>query len=546
MTCMCFFATCSAVFTRCARLSVCVLFWGFLAVMALDASPALAMGGKPSEYPVGMRTIGIWEPRTQTRFDIAVWYPSRSWGSATERDGWVVPSASRSAVADGFFPIVLVSHDTAMSRFAHSDLAVALAGRGKIVIAPTHTGDSIFDCSDLYSTEVLYDRPRHLLQALEAVLDRPEFAPHADESRIGIIGAGFGAITATQLAGLVPSPGAIPAHCDRNTLPDVFCASWSESMLAALQEDVVLFSSIEGPKAFAPPLDMFAPELEVVPVPPEEVENGKASARKSRAGASGKERSFFAGILAKMGFGGDAETSGQSEDAAGDAADGGLSALSEQGEGQPGEQGEAISALAANNAVTTPLNVDFQAGLVRGGALKGDVFVSFPYEDHPLLVDVAPLAPPPEVRPARTGVDNRPYRRPASVRSLRAVALVTPAGGMLFEQSGQSSVPLLLVNPEHNSLYPTASHSLSYLDTYRGPSVTHKIANADHFSLFARCGQELRATLPDGCGRLFGDARKVADDAKKALVLDFFATTLGAAKPGQPPSGLKAVWVHEE
>ena len=532
-----------ATFVAVARrfiVSACVLLglcWG---VAVLETPLAQAMGGKPTEYPVGMRTIGIWEPRTQTRFDIAVWYPSRSRGSATERDGWIVPSASRSAVANGFFPVVLISHDTAMSRFAHSDLAVALAEKGHIVIAPTHTGDSLFDCSDLYSTMVLYDRPRHLLQALEAVLDRPEFAPHADESRLGVIGVGFGAITATQLAGLVPNPGAIPAYCASNALPDVFCSSWSESMLAALQEDVVVFSSIEGPRAFAPPLHQFAPELEVVPVSPAEAENTKNIAQADRGGPSGKGRSFVASAFAWLGFGDDADMPAQIDDASATGASGPESSGAETSGAAP------LPTLASDDAESIRLTIDFQAGLVRGGAIRGDVFVFFPYEDHPLLADVAPLAPPPEVRPAKPVADNRPYRRPASVRALRAVVLISPAGGMLFEQSGQSTIPLLAINPEFNSLYPAASHSQPYSGVFRGASATHTIAGADHFSLFARCGQELLVTLPDGCGRLSGSTRRAADEEKKSLVVQFLAAALGLAQPEPSPSGLKAVRVRGE
>ena len=536
-------AKCSAA-ARCARLSACFLLGLFLAAAVLETPLALGMGGKPAEYPVGMRTIGIWEPRTQTRFDVAVWYPSRSRGGAIERDGWIVPSASRSAVANGFFPVVLISHDTAMSRFAHSDLAVALAEKGHIVIAPTHTGDSLFDCSDLYSTMVLYDRPRHLLQALEAVLDRPEFAPHADESRLGVIGVGFGAITATQLAGLVPNPGAIPAYCASNTLPDVFCSSWSESMLAALQEDVVVFSSIEGPRAFAPPLHQFTPELEVVPVPPAETEKTRNAAQTDRGGSSGKGRSFFANAFAWLGFGDDTDAPAQTEEGSADAS--GPDTSGPEATGADTSGAAPLPSLASGEAESIRLNIDFQAGLVRGGALKGDVFVFFPYEDHPLLVDVAPLAPPPEVRPAKAAADNRPYRRPASVRALRAVALISPAGGMLFGQSGQGTIPLLIINPEHNSLYPAVSHSQPYAGVFRGAVATYTIAGADHFSLFARCGHELLVTLPDGCGRLSGSDRRAADEEKKSLVVQFLAATLGSAQPELAPSGLKAVRVRSE
>jgi predicted dienelactone hydrolase len=185
----------------------------------------------------------------------------------------------------GFYPIILLSHDAASSRYANSDLAAALAESGFIVIAPTHAGDNQNDSDGLHTAGLMLTRPRQLLLALETVLASPVFAPYADESRIGLLGVGAGSLTALQSAGIRPDPGRMEAFCPQaaepaDPSPDPFCTPWARSRLARLPAEAAALEAKWGEQAFTPPLDFYAPSLGPSPVPSPEAGDKQAVYRR--------------------------------------------------------------------------------------------------------------------------------------------------------------------------------------------------------------------------------------------------------------------------
>ena len=115
-----------------------VLCLALMCAMLLP-SPAFAKG-------VGLYTFGSFEEQG-SRLDVTVWFPSRVEGSNSKIDGYTMAATRTSRITPGFYPVVLLSHDAAASRFAHHDIATALAQQGMLVIAPTHPGDNYNDSS---------------------------------------------------------------------------------------------------------------------------------------------------------------------------------------------------------------------------------------------------------------------------------------------------------------------------------------------------------------------------------------------------------------
>ncbi|MCC5780146.1 alpha/beta fold hydrolase [Nitratireductor sp. B36] len=146
----------------------------------------------------------------------SVWYPA---GTPTYRglvgDNAVFQGTSAyvgAAVAEGRFPLFVLSHGSGGNMDAISWLSSALAMRGAMVLAVNHPGSTSGDSSPRRSLR-LDERAADLSAALDALLNEPVFADHVDRSRIASLGFSLGGATALNLAGLRFDRGAYADYC---------------------------------------------------------------------------------------------------------------------------------------------------------------------------------------------------------------------------------------------------------------------------------------------------------------------------------------------
>jgi predicted dienelactone hydrolase len=494
-----------------------------LALFAFGVTAALQPATDKTEiYPVAVRSFGVWIPETRERFDFSVWYPGRTTMTAGVMDGWITEAGKQGRVVPGFYPLALLSHDTAGSRFAHNDLATALASAGMIVVTPTHSGDNQNSSDAVYTAELLHDRPRNLLRALETVLGTPEFAPYADESRIGLIGVGFGGITIFQLLGLVPDFSLLDSYCGEDGREDGFCAPWTAERLSRLPEAMRTMTRTRGRQVFTPPLSLFAPRLLSVTVP-----GAPADAVKNpeEGAATAGNRSWWQRLF-------------------GDNDDGEPSAAGVAP--PPAPAGEDADAPPPGSSADFPLLLDFQGGPLFGGTDSGADFVHIALYDSPQyrvpVRDGGGDAAGPEPVPIKIDA-SMPFRRKAETRAVRAAALLAPAGGMLFSPSVLSSVavPVAVVEAGLDTLYPPDRHSQPYLLGAASPPQLLRMDNADHFSLFASCSSDAAAIPGETCGRLSGQDRRKADEERNRFLVSFFQSVLGGSEKIPEPTGFVAM-----
>ncbi|WP_067333193.1 alpha/beta hydrolase family protein [Stappia indica] len=135
----------------------------------------------------------------------SLWYPA---GRATYRNviGDSVlfegaPAMVGAAVAEGRYPLILLSHGSGGAMDGLVWLSSRLAARGAVVLAVNHPGTTSGDSSPR-RTMRLAPRAADLGAALEAVLGDPEFSPHIDRERISAVGFSLGGTTVLGLAGL--------------------------------------------------------------------------------------------------------------------------------------------------------------------------------------------------------------------------------------------------------------------------------------------------------------------------------------------------------
>ena len=236
----------------------------FVCLVCLVCLPATgqAQGSRPQQFQPGFRTVGIWNPDSGIRMDVAVWYPSLRPPKEMRIDGWSVLISRNGREVPGRYPIILISHGAGSSRMAVHDLAAAFARQGFLVIAPTHPGDNASDTAYLYHARLFQERPRHLALALEAVLSNPDLAPLADETRIGLLGVGSGAATVLQLTGAAPDISALPAYCAQEQSAAPLCTEWARQHHSVILQEYATALATQGAASFTPSLIFFAaPEV---------------------------------------------------------------------------------------------------------------------------------------------------------------------------------------------------------------------------------------------------------------------------------------------
>ncbi|MEF2070974.1 alpha/beta hydrolase family protein [Consotaella aegiceratis] len=166
----------------------------------------------------GYDRIAVEAPHRARLVDASIWYPA---ATATYRvpigenlvfkgtDGLV-----GAGIADGKFPLVLLSHGSGGNMDGLSWLSSALALKGALVLGVNHPGSTSGDSSPRRSLR-LGERAADLSRALDQILTDPDFGPHIDHSRIAVLGFSLGGTTALNLAGARFDPAGFRDYCAR-------------------------------------------------------------------------------------------------------------------------------------------------------------------------------------------------------------------------------------------------------------------------------------------------------------------------------------------
>jgi predicted dienelactone hydrolase len=179
-----------------------VVLTSLLLAALLAVSPPVLAETQP--FPAGISRISVSGAET---FDLLVWYPAAAEEVPRESDSYPVPASRDAPVADGRFPVVLLSHGggvTGSSPFVLSELSVSLARHGFVVVAPFHGKIG------------LRGRPSRIRPALDAVRADTRFSSHIDPARLGFLGYSLGGAVALELAGATPDFVHFEAYCEQH------------------------------------------------------------------------------------------------------------------------------------------------------------------------------------------------------------------------------------------------------------------------------------------------------------------------------------------
>ena len=190
-----------------------------LTLVCVAATSALAFDR------VGTRSLAVPAPeRGGALLDVTVWYPAADGGVPVlvgDDRLFRGTAAWRDApLAEGRFPLVLVSHGSGGDIRRLGWLASRLAARGFVVAGPNHPGTTRGDSTPADTTRI-WERPTDLSAVLTSMTKDPMWASHLDADRIGALGFSLGGHTVLALGGARVTAEAYARYCDENaTMPD--------------------------------------------------------------------------------------------------------------------------------------------------------------------------------------------------------------------------------------------------------------------------------------------------------------------------------------
>lgn len=163
-------------------------------------------------FKVGLDEIAIWDQHDQHSFPALVFYPTQDQPQTIMLGPFRFEAAERAALAEGIFPLVIISHGAGGSHYTHRNLARYLAQNGLIVCIPEHPFNNRNDNQRHDTIENLIDRPRHLSLAIDHMLEASRWKEHLEAEQVFLIGHSMGAYTALALSGGIADTSHQIAH----------------------------------------------------------------------------------------------------------------------------------------------------------------------------------------------------------------------------------------------------------------------------------------------------------------------------------------------
>ncbi|KGF69220.1 hypothetical protein LL06_12115 [Hoeflea sp. BAL378] len=175
----------------------------FLQIAAVCAS-LLASSAGAQDYQTGLAGLKVVDPHVGRPLAGYVWYPTTATaGVATHHANpvWAgIEAIEDAAIAEGRFPLVVLSHGMYGNAMNQSWLASRLARMGYVVAAVNHPGTSTW-ARDADDARRLWERPRDLSRLIDYMLSTSAHAASIDPDRIFMAGHSLGGFTAVALAG---------------------------------------------------------------------------------------------------------------------------------------------------------------------------------------------------------------------------------------------------------------------------------------------------------------------------------------------------------
>lgn len=153
---------------------------------------------------VGSRQMQVNDEAKGLSFPVLVLYPTDVPSVPTAFGPYTIDVSPDAPVAEGRFPLIVVSHGNGGSHLAYRTLSTHLAKSGYVVAMLEHAGNNRNN-NELEGThENLVNRPRHVRLTIDAVSVDARFRACVQPDNVAIIGHSIGGYTALAVAGGTP------------------------------------------------------------------------------------------------------------------------------------------------------------------------------------------------------------------------------------------------------------------------------------------------------------------------------------------------------
>jgi predicted dienelactone hydrolase len=201
----------------------------------------VACARSTSSPTAGLRTIEVATPGRETPISVTLWYPPGEGGSYKVVGGNKVfegvPVNQDAGIAEGEFPIVLLSHGGLRAAPNLSGwIASYLAMRGFIVAEPRPPQLGPDEAQAAIAEAWL--RPADLSATLQAIESDPVLKAHVKKDRVGVVGFLLGGTSALTLAGAEIDPERYTKICEGEAAIGMDCFWFSKNGVDLHEVDI--------------------------------------------------------------------------------------------------------------------------------------------------------------------------------------------------------------------------------------------------------------------------------------------------------------------
>ena len=155
-------------------------------------------------HTAGLRDIQVPDAGGAQPCAAVIVYPSTAHEQQVRLGPYTLDAASDAPVAEGCFPLVVVSHGTGGSHLLYRGIAAHLARAGFVVLLLEHPRNNRNDNSLAHTHTILADRPRQVRCAIDWAYADGTLAPHLAPGAVAVVGHSLGGYTALAVAGGLP------------------------------------------------------------------------------------------------------------------------------------------------------------------------------------------------------------------------------------------------------------------------------------------------------------------------------------------------------
>ena len=182
-----------------------------LAVLTLCA---MYVGASAQTFDARFPDLTFQDSECTRTIPVALCYPTTDTAQSVRYAGVHTGQAARGgAFAPGRLPLVILSHGTRGNRFNQFHFGETLARNGYIVATIEYPCDRTFDHGDFGTAKNLYNRPRDMSFAIDALHADSDLRELIDGARIAAFGHSAGGYTAIAAAGGRPHIERLMDYC---------------------------------------------------------------------------------------------------------------------------------------------------------------------------------------------------------------------------------------------------------------------------------------------------------------------------------------------